>query len=179
MSSEVEQSIDALAKALDQTHELLLSVSPDRLKDPTPCTQWDVAGLIAHLVIDPRNFIAMSSGDQPDWSASPPLPDDWAGEFRLRADDLLHMWRQAGDSASAQSMDWQTAEFAVHTWDLVRALGAPMDLNPVVAERGLAFMSSALTPENRGEAFAPQVQIDADAEVYDQLAAVAGRKDPR
>ena len=75
-------------------------------------------------------------------------------------------------------MDWQTAEFAVHTWDLVRALGAPTELNPLVAERGYAFMSSALTPDNRGEAFAPAVEVSADAQIYDRLAALAGR-DPR
>ncbi|WP_254185469.1 hypothetical protein [Nocardioides panacis] len=72
-------------------------------------------------------------------------------------------------------MDWQTAEIAVHTWDVVRATGQPARLLPEVAERGLAFMSAMLTPENRGEVFGPAVQVPDDAPVYDRLAAFAGR----
>lgn len=120
----------------------------------------------------------MSSGGQPDWSAKPPLPDDWTAEFRSAADDLLHVWHEAGESASARAVDWQTAEFAIHTWDLARATGQPTDLDPEVAQRGLDFMSGALTPDNRGEAFAPAVTLPESAPVYDRLAAFAGR-DPR
>jgi uncharacterized protein (TIGR03086 family) len=72
-------------------------------------------------------------------------------------------------------VDWQTAELAVHTWDLARAIGHSPHLDPEVAERGLAFMSSALTPEVRGESFGPPVPVADDAPVYDRLAAFAGR----
>jgi hypothetical protein len=36
-------------------------------------------------------------------------------------------------------------------------------------------MSSALTPEVRGESFGPPVPVADDAPVYDRLAAFAGR----
>jgi hypothetical protein len=71
--------------------------------------------------------------------------------------------------------DWQTAEVAVHTWDLVRATDQDHDLDPEVAERGMAFMSAGLTDENRAPAFGPEVQVPGDAPVYVRLAAVAGR----
>jgi uncharacterized protein (TIGR03086 family) len=64
---------------------------------------------------------------------------------------------------------------AVHAWDLVRATGVRTRLDAEVAERGLAFMSKGLTPENRGEVFAPEVPVADDAPVYDRLAAFAGR----
>ena len=162
MTTEAEQSLDVLSRALDQAAEALSQVPAERLSDRTPCTEWDVAGLVAHLVVDPLNFATMARGEQPDWSVAPPLPDDWTAEFRSGADDLVELWRSAGESASAQSMDWQTAEFAVHTWDLVRALDLPTELDPEVAQRGLDFMSGALTPDNRGDAFAPAVPIEAD-----------------
>ena len=44
-----------------------------------------------------------------------------------------------------------------------------------MAERGLAFMSGALTPENRGQAFGEEVAAPEDAPAYDRLAAFAGR----
>lgn len=177
MTTKAELSMNVLTHALDQTAEVLSAIPDDRLADATPCAEWDVGSLVAHLVVDPRNFVTMANGGQPDWS-NPPLPDDWSAEFRAAADDLLRMWRETGESASPESMDWQTAEFAVHTWDLVHAIGLPKDLDPEVALRGLAFMSAALTPDNRGDAFGPAVPIEDDAPVYDRLAAFAGR-DPR
>jgi uncharacterized protein (TIGR03086 family) len=178
VTTTAKQSIDVLSRAVDQAAEVLAAVPADRLSDATPCGDWDVAGLIAHLVAAPRNFVTMSSGGQPDWSAKPTLPADWTAEFRSAADDLLRMWHEAGDSASPQAMDWQTAELAIHTWDLAKATGQSTDLDPQVAQRGLDFMGSALTPDNRGEAFGPAVTLPEEAPVYDRLVAFAGR-DPR
>ncbi|MGH8866852.1 MAG: TIGR03086 family metal-binding protein [Actinomycetes bacterium] len=175
MTTSAQQSIDVLSRALDQTTDVLSAIPADKLSHITPCSDWDVAGLVAHVVAGPRNFVTMASGGQPDWSAKPPLPTDWTAEFRSAADDLLRMWQEAGESATPQSVDWQTAEFAIHTWDLARATGQSTDLDPEVAQRGLDFMSAALTPGNRGEVFAPAVTIDEEAPLYDRLAAFAGR----
>lgn len=177
MTPSAKQSIDVLSRALDQVAGVLAAVPAERLSDPTPCSDWDVAALVAHVVAAPRNFVTMSSGGKPDWSP-PPLPDDWTAQFRSAADQLLRMWDGTGESASAQAVDWHTAEFAVHTWDLVRATGQSTDLDPEVAQRGLDFMSAALKPDNRGAAFGPAVTLPEDAPVYDRLAAFAGR-DPR
>lgn len=178
MNTPAQQSIDVLSRALDQTADVLSAVPAGKLSDATPCGDWDVASLVAHVVAGPRNFVIMSSGGEPDWSAKPPLPDDWTTEFRSAAVDLVRMWRETGESASPQAVDWQTAEFAVHTWDLARAIGQPTDFDPEVAQRGLDFMSGALTSDNRGAAFAPAVTVSEDAPVYDRLVAFAGR-DPR
>jgi uncharacterized protein (TIGR03086 family) len=178
MTAAANEPVDVLSRALDQAADVLGAISSDQLADPTPCGDWDVAGLVAHVVAAPRNFLTMATGGQPDWSARPPLPADWTAEFRSAADELLRMWREAGGSASAQAVDWQTAEFAIHTWDLVRATGQSKDLDPEVAQRGLGFMSQALTADNRGEAFAAAVPLAEDAPVYDRLVAFAGR-DPR
>jgi uncharacterized protein (TIGR03086 family) len=172
------QAIEVLSRALDQTTDVLSAIPADRLSATTPCGDWDVARLIAHVVAAPQNFVTMSRGGQPDWSATPPLPDDWTAEFRSGAADLLQTWREAGESVTPQAVDWQTAELAVHCWDLARATGQSTDLDPEVARRGLDFMSGALTPENRGAAFGPAVTLPEEAPVYDRLVAFAGR-DPR
>lgn len=178
MASTLQESIDVLSRALDQAADLMSTVPADKLSAATPCRDWDVAALVAHLVAAPRNFVTMARGGQPDWSAEPALPSDWTAEFRTAADELLATWREAGESASPQGVDWQTAEFAVHAWDLARATGRSTELDPRVAQRGLDFMSAALTPENRGEAFGEPVPLPEDAPVYDRLVAFAGR-DPR
>jgi uncharacterized protein (TIGR03086 family) len=170
------ESVVVLSRALDQTGDVLAAIHADQFSLPTPCGEWDVARLIAHLVATPRKFIEMMRGNTPDWSAEPaPIGPGWAATFRSAADDLIHVWHQAGDSAEPGQVDWQTAEFALHTWDLARATGQSTNLDPDVALRGLAFMSGALTPENRGDAFGPEVPVPDDAPPYDRIAAFAGR----
>ena len=167
------EAVVVLSRALDQAGDVMAGVQPDQLSGPTPCGDWTVEQLIAHLLATPGNFITMATGGEPDWSAAPPsVPEDWTGAFRSSADDLIHLWHQKDDGGGA---DWQTAEFAVHTWDLARATGQSTDLDPEVAERGLAFMSQGLTPDNRGGAFGPEVSVPDDAPIYDRLAGFAGR----
>ena len=59
---------------------------------------------------------------------------------------------------------------------IATALGRPTgDLDPTVAEQGLAFMSQGLTDDNRGEAFGPEQSAPDDADAYERVAAFAGR----
>jgi uncharacterized protein (TIGR03086 family) len=170
-------AVIVLSRALDQAGDVLAAVHPDQLERPTPCNDWDVGRLIAHIVAAPPRFLAAMRGEQPDWSsAPPPVGTEWAPVFRVGADDLIHAWHQQGDKADTRTVDWQTAELAVHTWDLARATGQSAQLDPEVAERALAFMSSGLTTENRGNAFDAEVDVADDAPVYHRLAAFAGRE---
>lgn len=171
------EAVIVLNRALDQMGDVLTAVHEDHLARPTPCGDWNVGQLVGHVLAAPGRFLQMARGEEPDWSAPTPVPSDgsWASEFRSSADDLIHSWHQQGDDADAGHADWQTAEMAVHAWDLSRAIGRRAELDPEVAERGLEFMSQALTPENRGAAFGPEQKAPADASPYDRLAAFAGR----
>ena len=79
---------------------------------------------------------------------------------------------------------WPGAELAqlrvldvtVHTWDLAAALHlSTRDLDREVAARGLAFMRANLTDDRRGPAFGPQQPAPEGADVYQRIAAFAGR----
>jgi uncharacterized protein (TIGR03086 family) len=170
------ESVVVLSRALDQAGDVLAAVHEDQLAQPTPCGEWNLAQLVGHLVEAPARFLQMARGEQPDWSAGPrPATSGFLAEFRSNADDLIHHWHQVGESADAGQVDWQIAEIAVHTWDVARATSQARPLLPEVAARGLAFMSTALTAENRGHAFGPAVSVPDDAPVWDRLAAFAGR----
>lgn len=177
MSSPID-SVITLSHALDQTGDVLDGVHEDQLSAPTPCSEWDVGRLVSHVVVAPRHFLEMADGGSPDWSAEPDRVLYWAATFRSGADDLIHRWHQVEDSADPRSVDGQTTEFAVHTWDLARATGQTEllgRLDPVVAERALAFMTASLTAETRGGVFGPEQPAPPDAPIYDRLAAYAGR----
>jgi uncharacterized protein (TIGR03086 family) len=176
MSADLPAPVVVLARALDQAEAMLGRVRSEHLSRPTPCRDWSVGRLVSHLVADPGNFATTMKGGQPDWSAEPEPVDDPRHAFRAAADELLGCW-QGQDGSAAAGADWQTAEIAVHTWDLARALDRPTaDLDAEAAERGLAFMRANLTADNRGQAFGPERAAPPGASAPDRLAAFAGRE---
>ena len=172
------QAVVVLSRAIDQAGDALASIHRDDWDRPTPCGDWKVRDLAAHLAAAPEHFLQQARGEDVDWSAKADVADGgWADHFRTRGDDLIHHWHEQPDDQAPQA-DWQSAELGVHTWDLLRATGRPMPLDDEVAERGLAFIQQGLTEENRGDAFGPAVSVPDDASAYDRLVAFAGR-DPR
>ena len=164
-----------LARALDQARAAVTTLNPPDLDKPTPCDGWTVRDLLGHLLALPVSFLRMGRGQEVDWSVTPAEGDGgWAEAFRFDAHRLVQHWQGRAPDEIAMA-DMQTAELAVHTWDLLRATGHTIPLDPEVAERGLAFLQQGLTTENRGDAFGTPVEAPADAPPYDRLVAFTGR----
>jgi uncharacterized protein (TIGR03086 family) len=172
-----DDELAVLTRGLDQAAELLGSVTDDDLTAPTPCHDWTVAELVDHLVAAPAKFAQMVRGEDVDWAApTPHVGDERAAAFGTAAQALLSAWDGVGADAETMGPDWQSAEIAVHTYDLATALGRPTaDLDAEVAERGLALMRANLTPDNRGSAFLPEQAVPEGADAYQRVAAFAGR----
>lgn len=98
---------------------------------------------------------------------------------RVTEDDLGKPTPCADWTVAAAGADprWNTAEIAVHGWDLAQALGvSTSQLDDAVAQDGLDFMSANLTADKRGPVFGPELEAPEGAGVYERLAAFAGRR---
>ena len=170
-------SLAVLSRGLDQAERLLASVTDDDLGRRTPCEDWNVADLADHMVAGIGSFARTVQGQDVDWTApTPHVEGDYAAEFRAEADRLLAAWEAVPENTGQPAPDWQTAEIAVHSYDLATALGQPTgDLDPEVAELGLAFMRANLRPELRSTAFGPEQPAPEGADAYRRIAAFAGR----
>lgn len=165
-----------LSRAVDQAGDVLDHVQADWLGMRTPCHDWVLAELVDHLVAAPDRFLGMMRGAAPDWGEDPPhLAESWGPAFRVVGDDLVHAWHQLEGEAPVPA-DFQTAELALHTWDLATTIDYPVErLDPEVAERALGFLRENLTPDNREPVFGPALDAPPDAGPYERLAAFAGR----
>ncbi len=167
--------LDILHTGLDQVTILLGAVSAEDLGRTTPCSDWSVSELVDHLVQTPHKFARMVRGEDVDWTAPTPHETDPLTAYRRQADELRAALADAPDAPPGP--EWQCAELAVHSWDLATALDrSTADLDPDVAERGLAFMQASLTDDNRAPAFDPEQPAPPDADAYTRIAAFAGRK---
>jgi uncharacterized protein (TIGR03086 family) len=173
-----DDELAVLSRGLDQAAGLLGEVTDADLAATTSCEEWTGAELVDHLVAAPARFARLVRGEEVDWSApTPPAGGDPVAAFREAGGELLRAWQDLGDGEAPVGPDWQSAEVAVHTWDLATTLGRPTDdLDPEVAERGLAFMQANLKPEIRGPAFGPEQPAPDGADAYQRIAAFAGRR---
>ena len=179
-----------LKHALDQTERLIAAVGAGQAGMATPCSGWDVRALVRHMAgQDLRNFLAATRGETADWQAPPDeLGEDWTAAFRDRAAPLRSAWKAAdldqpvampggGQAPLRSRADQQIAELAMHSWDLVKATGQQVSLDPALAEHALGWSRRMLRPEFRGpgQAFGPEVPVPAGAPAYQRLAGWFGR----
>jgi len=187
--------LSVLVRAIGQAGDAVAGVKPDQAELPTPCRSWNVRQLVEHLIYDLEQFTKMAGGGQADWSTqAAEVEESWVQAYQSRADALTAAWGAAeltgttelpglGEVPARTPVDMQVAELAVHAWDLATATGQSIDLDPEVAEVGLAMMKANLAPKFRGteaggKSFGPEVDPGPDAGPYERLVAFAGR-DPR
>lgn len=171
---------------------LIEGVRPEQLDHPTPCTEFDVAGLLSHLYGVADRTVAVGEGRDP---VSVPayvdaLPENLAGAFRERTAAARRAWSDDASLGRTVEAPWGPApaalvagvylsEHLTHGWDLAVATGQPCEADPQLAGIALGVMRRALPAEGREDfPFAEPVTPAADAGPTEQLANWTGRTRP-
>lgn len=177
-----------LRAAMDQLERVLAATPADRAADPTPCAEYDVEGLVAHLQAVIRRIGAVLAGRSfdvvPHQLASSAWMDDWRAsraesEQVLEDDacltrDVLVPWGQA---TGAQAVGAYIGELTVHAWDLARAIGREDLLADALALAALEGYRRQVPAQPRGGPipFGPVVEAGEGATAYQRLAGWTGR----
>lgn len=182
-----------LAEATALVTPLVGSLTASDLDRPTPCSEWTVRDLLSHLVAVEDRVVHIAGGGHPFETPSmiEGIADDaWAHAWNSRlaplsealADDAVLgriFQHPAGPMPGAAAIGIYASEFAVHAWDLARALGRDAELDPTVAEAVVGPITAALPAEPRGAEigipFGPVVDVPADAPAFARLVAWVGR----
>lgn len=155
------------------------------LAKPTPCTEWDTRGLLAHVVGVHRMMGALIAGTAPE-DVSPDT-------------DLLAAWKSgragiesamADDSGALKIVDTQRfgvmpfavvvggllcTDTLVHTWDLSRATGQDERLDPAGVATAFATIKSFGDGIRAPGAFGPAVQPPPGADEQTRFLCYCGR----
>lgn len=175
-----------LERALGYTRSALATVRPAHLCLPTPCDQWRLADLLAHMEDSLDAFAEGAEGAIGLHSGAPaPLPER-IGALQAKACGLLGAWSSAttdvvtvGGRPMAVGTITRLAavEIAVHGWDVARTTGAGLPIPDTFAD-ALLPTALALALEQHGE-FGTAVPVAADAGPARRLLALLGRRAPR
>jgi uncharacterized protein (TIGR03086 family) len=172
-----------------QLRALLLGIGDDDLGSATPCDEWTVGDLLAHLTDFTRAFTqaAQKLTDAPGTSTPAPvpsaadLPPHWRSRLPVMLEELATAWKdpaawtgsaRAG-GATMPAVAAGTAavnELTMHGWDLARATGQDYAADPRILEALIEFLS-----QNQE---APPAEAEDEQTLLDQALTLSGR-DPR
>src|SRR6516164_1459291 len=186
-------AIALVASAIRYALGACAQVASGEMTLPTPCAEWDLAALLAHLAASMADVeSAIRTGyldlDQGDPSApgrrEGPLPGHPVEVLQDRAANLLvacydHHGPQrlvvVGGLPLAAGIVACTGavEIAVHGWDVSAARGRGVPIPPALATRMLGLCPLLVT--SRAGLFAPPVEVPQQASPCDRLVAYLGR----
>ncbi|WP_375372665.1 MULTISPECIES: TIGR03086 family metal-binding protein [unclassified Mycolicibacterium] len=129
--------------------EAVDAVRTSDLDRPTPCAEWTLADLLAHMTVQHRGFAAAARGhgtDEAVWdvgTVADAVRSDPAGTYAAAAHDVLDAFAadaiteatfalpEFGPNATfpgALAIGFHFVDYAVHGWDVAASTGVPYQL---------------------------------------------------
>jgi uncharacterized protein (TIGR03086 family) len=181
--------LETLQRTIDQTGRIVSGVKPDQFGQPTPCSEWDVRGLLNHTVGGLRMFDMAARGQTIDPASfgQDLLGDDPTAAYDRAAADLQEAFAAPGvleqihrlpfgDMPGAFVLGIATVEAFQHGWDLARATGQQVEFDPEVSEAVMAVAQMMPADQVRQpNVFGPEAACPAGAPLHDRVAAFLGR----
>ncbi|WP_020518767.1 TIGR03086 family metal-binding protein [Catelliglobosispora koreensis] len=170
-------------RALETCAEIVDQVSDSQLSLATPCSQWSLRQLLAHMSVQNNGFAVAASGEKSDLASWHPEEDsdDPVHEFRASAEALLTAF--ADDEVltrefwlpelspdrpfpAEQAIGFHFVDSIVHGWDVAASIGVPasFDLDLVEAVRPFSLAVPGGDSRQRpGSVFAQEVTASSES----------------
>jgi uncharacterized protein (TIGR03086 family) len=181
------------AETLRTTQRVVDGVRPEDMDRGTPCSEWEVRALLAHMVGVNEVFTAAVRGDEPKATSDEDiLGDDPAGAYRRSAEEAVAAWSSPGvleqmlhlpfgHMPAAFAIGLHFIDNVVHRWDLATATGQDHLLDAESAGLALQMCQNnfAALPADQvrgeGKPFGAEVPWDEEAPLHERLVAFLGR----
>jgi uncharacterized protein (TIGR03086 family) len=158
------------------------TIAADDMTRRTPCAEFDVTQLTAHLLKSITALGGMVGAEVP----APDEGDSVERQIVAAARPALDAWHRhgldgtvpfgKGEMPAKAACGVLSLEFLVHAWDYATAVGHEVDAPEPLCEYVLGLARRIITPEARGGAgFDDPVGVPDDAGALKQLIAFTGR----
>ena len=185
--------IEACRRAVEDARSVVAAVRPEDMTKPTPCTEWDVRALVAHMVGVCQAFADVLRGGTMDAVVAKGGAtfdgDDPIAAYEWAADEVMREWEAPGalekslqmpfgPTPAAAAIKIFTSDQAIHAWDLAKAIGRPHQVDEALATQTYEMMQGLLRPEFRGpgKGFGELQPVPDDAPIQDRMLAFSGRR---
>ncbi len=160
---------------------VLRDLEDSALTAPTPCSEYDGAALVEHLLGSVQSLGGLAG-------ASVRVPSDGPAESRVAdaAQQAVEAWQARGldgnvlagprEMPAGRAASILSLEFLVHAWDLATATGRTVAVSEEVSDYVLTLARDLIAPPTRQGRFAPEVETGPEAGALARLVAFTGRR---
>jgi uncharacterized protein (TIGR03086 family) len=179
-----------LTSAMTSAAEVIGAVTEDQLALPTPCSEFDVRALAAHLMSAPPTIASLGRGEDYGTTAEKAVPfDEWRAYWAATSAEARDAWADDALLGKVVALPWAeipgaavlaqfTGEIVVHTWDLATATDQWGEWQPEVLELAYDSYLQGLPAEGREQfpVFHAVVPVEDNAPLIDRIVAYTGRQ---
>jgi uncharacterized protein (TIGR03086 family) len=181
-------------RAVEISRAIVGSITADRLGVPTPCSEWDLGALLAHMTVQHHGFAAAVAGERTtpaDWA---PIPSaDPVADYSAAADRVLASFAAPGATTAtaylpeirggvsvpaAMAMGFHFVDYVVHSWDVAVSIGVPVAFDDEVLAAALVVAGQVPDDEQSrgpGLSFAAALPAPPDADPLARVLTALGR----
>jgi uncharacterized protein (TIGR03086 family) len=178
---------ELVGAAVETTGGIIASIRPDQWDLPTPCTEWTVRDVVAHLVSGNRVLTMALQGEKPGFDAYQHAVDNPAADYIASSETMLALLEAPGAMTGMVELPYgkmpapaaagfRFVDLISHGWDLAKATGQSTDfasdLNQTALDMARASMQGRERPAG---VIGPEQQAPDGASAADRLAAFLGR----
>ncbi|AEF41532.1 TIGR03086 family metal-binding protein [Hoyosella subflava] len=189
-----------LTAAAQEIERLLPAISDADLARPTPCEDYSVATLLAHIdglayafhlaaPVTPKSPEAVALLKSPPAPSADDLPAEWRVTIPARLRALAETWRNPSAWDGETTIGGVTMpaeitglvaldELVLHGWDLARATGQEFYCDDASTAACLSFTEMSAAPGEEAEReglFGPVIDVPSDAPALDRAIGLSGR----
>jgi uncharacterized protein (TIGR03086 family) len=177
------------------TADVVALSKPTDLVRPTPCGEWSLRELLAHMIAQHHGFAAAAEGHGGDLAAwqLDAVGDDAPAAYARAAERVVAAFAVEGvperafalpelsptsTFPGAQAIGFHLVDVVTHGWDVAKSIGVEIELDPETLHAALVVaLAVPDSPRRRepGALFRPAVAVPADAPVLDRIVAHLGR----
>ena len=180
--------IDTLERSYDDLAKLVANLAPADFAKPTPCSEWDVRAVLNHVLGAARMFTLVNDGQTAGPDAGDVVGDDPDGAVAAIAKDNVESWRRPnaldgdrtfpfGTFPAPAALVLNVTENVVHAWDLAKATGQDVAIDPQTASALCDFwLPIPIDPHRASGSFGPEIHADTSAPALERLLAYLGRE---
>ena len=186
---------EADAATVRATVAVVAKISAEDLGRPTPCAEWDLGALLAHMAGQHYGFAAAAAGQGGDLAVRRPVPlgADFVRGYAAAADAVVDAFGVEGvpdrpfelpEISTEQAFPGRVAigfhlvDYVVHGWDVATAIGVDWDLPDDVVAAALPLARSVpggAVREVPGAAFGPALPVAGGATAMQEILSLLGR----
>jgi uncharacterized protein (TIGR03086 family) len=179
----MSEDADRYARVSGGFTERLQGVGPDQWLLPTPCEEWAVRDLVAHVIDTQGRVLGLLGGSVAPADLDGDLLAQWSEACAALLDAVRDPARAdvevqafAGPTRFGELVGGLAcSDTVVHTWDLARATGQRETLDAGAVEHCAVVFAGFGEAMRRPGGFGPPLESPADADEQSKFLRFAGR----